>query len=69
LAVDSSLFPSLSGLFEFGVPRDKDGRFFAGEFVRRGDVANRAVQADGVVVLHPLADCNASDEIGKTGLG
>ena len=59
----------LSGQFEFGIARSKDGRFFAGEFVRRGDVADGAVQTDGVVVLHPLGDDASGVFQAQRGLG
>ena len=45
-------FTGLSGLEEFVVASGKDSLFFAGEFVRWGDVAYRRVKAHGVVVFN-----------------
>jgi len=49
----------LAGGFEFAVPRGEDFRLAPGHFVGRGDIADGAVQAPGVVVFdisgHDLA--------------
>ena len=49
-------FAGLSGLEEFLVASGKDGLFFTGEFVGRGDIANRGVKAHRVIVFDEAAD-------------
>ena len=44
-------FAGFSGQEEFLVASREDGRFFAGEFVGWGDVADRRVEAHGVVMF------------------
>ena len=45
--------PDLAGGFQPGIALGPDGGSAAGELIGRGDVADRAVQPDGVVVLDP----------------
>lgn len=49
-------FTGFSGLEKFLVTSGKDGLFFAGKFVSRGDVADRRVKAHGVVVFDEASD-------------
>ena len=54
-----SYAPLFAGLCEFGVAQLEDFLVSAGEFVGGCDVADCAVQADVVVVMHIVADESA----------
>ena len=55
LAVAAPLLSQLASFFELAIAFRKDLRGSAFEFVQRGEVTNRAVKANRVVMLHPHA--------------
>src|SRR5450432_1045015 len=51
-----ALFPLLTRLFQFAIPRRKDLRLAPRQHIRRCDKSDGAVQTHGVVVVHILLD-------------
>ena len=57
-------FAGFSGVEEFLIVSREDGCFLAGEFVGRGDVANRGVKAHGLVVFDEAGFGGSRERLG-----
>ncbi len=62
-------FTSLAGCFQLLIASGKDGGVAAGEAVGRGDIAQGAVQARGIIMVDELADDALGVVDGERGFG